>query len=157
MSQRVKLSKNPINSPGDFTVVAHDQVRSGDIYQGTRDTQKWYQNTEGQGCVDFWRKYYRPRVSSVQVTPDSRRRMSHVNTPPPGAAVHGGATVAPLAASQEREEDQASEGNKPIPSKTGVQVEHYEDHGNGFVSFYATVTVSSADFKEFILEQIQND
>lgn len=105
MSKRIQLSRNPSNYPNSFSVVPHNQVRAGDIYQGTRDPSKWYANTEGQNCVDLGRTYYRPLAGHrVDVQEAPRRRMSHARIGGVGIAAAG-------AAEQVREFEDDDEGD----------------------------------------------
>lgn len=62
MSQRAFLTQTPETHMHLFSRVTPEQVQPGDVYKGKNRSRKpkWYANTEGQGCVDRHRQYYRP-------------------------------------------------------------------------------------------------
>jgi len=150
MSQRVQLNVNPASHLSFFGKVDHGDVQRGDLYRGSRDPSKWYQNTEGQGCVDFWRTYYRPVDSAlVTVTPMGGRRMSHVNAPP---GSRGAATAAEPAGSTlggpsaEHEED----------VRDGIVVKSVEHGEDGTLKVMVEMTITKDSFSEILVEMIQN-
>lgn len=173
MSKPISLNITPVSRPSAFTVVAHADVRSGDVYQGSRKADKWYANTEGQKCVDEWRTYYRPVAGAgVTVSDRSVRRMSHVTAPlgsrkagpvtasaaaggaapgSGGASSPSGATEAIQSVSSDTEEDEEA------PSKAGVSIGDIEDHNNGFTSVHLRVTMESGKFRTSILEAVQDE
>lgn len=154
MSQRVQLSTTPTSQPSLFREVPHNEVQRGDLYQGSRDASKWYQNTEGQGCVDFWRTYYRPVNSgSVTVSSMSGRRMSHVNTPPgartassPAGSTAGTTAAAPAGQSAEHEEDDAD----------AVVIKSVERSANGTLKVTAEITLTEDTFARFVADSIRD-
>lgn len=64
MSKRIDLPATPLSYPDLFVQIDPDDVQPGDIFQGTGNTSKWYEN-EDKGDVEDWRKYFRRKPADL--------------------------------------------------------------------------------------------
>lgn len=67
MSKRIELIQTPLSHPELFVRIDPDDVRLGDIFQGTRNPLKWYEN-EKKEDVEDWREYFRPTSGRLEST-----------------------------------------------------------------------------------------
>jgi hypothetical protein len=64
MSKRINLDQTPISHPDMFDRVDPDDVKPGDIFQGTRNSSKWYKNENKEDAED-WREYFRRKPADL--------------------------------------------------------------------------------------------
>lgn len=59
------LDQTPLSHPSLFIEIQRSDVVPGDIFQGTKNPRKWYENTAGQGAVDNFRRYWRRKPATL--------------------------------------------------------------------------------------------
>jgi hypothetical protein len=65
MSKRIDLPATPLSHSELFVRIDPNDVQPGDIFQGTRNPSKWYEN-ENKGDVEDWREYFRRTPGSLE-------------------------------------------------------------------------------------------